>query len=170
MHVTVAVRLSMLGKRATLRKHVGNGGNKIERVRKDGIAEADGGSRIDKHGSIESNHGRTGGNASYSAAAAAASASASASGGIGEPDRSTSVGIGRSKWERFDRVDGTDSSEEKGIEGKGRVKGLAKHIEQVVALHSRHVLGSSSSSAAPPDPSSVASLDKPLTTMMKTTM
>ena len=63
---------------------VGHGGSKIKHARKDGIAGRDGGSKCQ--------------NACFRTAATA-SASASCSGGIGEPDRSTSVGMGRSKWE-----------------------------------------------------------------------
>ena len=84
---------------------------------------------IDKHarsgGNIDrgiEKHVRFGGYASHSSAAA--SASASNSGGIGDQDRSRSGGMGRSKWERFDRLDGTDSSEHTGCEGKGKVKVL----------------------------------------------
>ena len=53
------------------------------------------------------------------------------SGGKGIPAESRREGMGGSGF--FDRVDGTDSSEEQGIEGNGKVKGLLEHIEQVVA-------------------------------------
>ena len=84
--------------------------------------------------------------------AAPASASASCSGGIGEPDRSTSVGMGRSigaakRGGRDGLIggDGRDSLRDAsfdvenlrsgsfdvdGIEGKGIVKVLVKHIEK----------------------------------------
>ena len=139
----------MLGKRAEGIVRDGHGGNKKHaRV------------EFDKHGMSIKRPAQAPAKQAAQAPAAAIVGHGGMLGGKGVPAESRRVGKGRSKWERFDRVDGTDSSEEQGIEGKGKVKGMVKHIEQVDVLQ-RHVLESSSS---------VATFDTPLTTMMTTMM
>ena len=99
---------------------VGYGGQVYIHARKESIVRVGHGGNTNKHARIEfDKHDMSIKQPAQASAKQPAQAPATAivghggiSGGKGVPAESRRVGMGMSKWERFDRVDGTDSSEE----------------------------------------------------------